>query len=343
MSLMSSNPSSESAVEAFWKSFSPRREHKQTASLGPRRAKTNNLPVELLMMIFKLVYEQEKRGMDLLWPQSTILSPSLFPFAIAAVCSLWREAMSLIPEVWTRFVIIVDSRPAISPSAILSQLSWSRSLPLNVVVTRMDFNHTADSQHERMQVTSTMNILINPHMHRFQKLDFDVMFSSSLPPFPDGFHGLASILQDLFLECREDNGRSADDWESVTSTEQQYPALAQLIIDGRNYYNGCKGDPHFAAKFKEIWYLAISHYKPLPGESFLASDFLRPIAMIKHLRFLDMTDLILDPSPLPLSTSTGPPRLTQLLLKDIHNSQSLTEIFGAFTDVLDINLVHSAT
>src|SRR6202043_3164808 len=105
---------------------------------------------------------------------------SLFPYAIAAVCSLWRDTMSMIPECWTRLVIFVDSRPAIPPSAILSHLSWSRDLPLNVTITRRYFNHPVDSRHERTQIMS-MKTLIDPHMHRIQTLRFDVMFSSSLP------------------------------------------------------------------------------------------------------------------------------------------------------------------
>jgi hypothetical protein len=76
-----------------------------------------------------------------------------------------------------------------------------------------------------------------------------------------------------------------------------------------------------------VVYLAISHYKPFPGESFLASDFLRPIAMIDDLQYLDMTDLILEPSPLPLPTSTEGLCLTELRLYDMHNPQPLVEIF----------------
>jgi hypothetical protein len=209
------------------------------------------------------------------------------------------------------------------------------------MITRRDPNHPVDIHHERMQVMKIMKILINPHMHRLRLLYFNVMFSSSLPPFPDGFHGIASILQELCLECREDNGSSADDWDSVTSTEQQYPALAQLIIDGRNYYNACKGDLHFAVKFPEVGCLTISHYKPLLGESFLVSDFWRPITMIDYLPLLNLTDLILEPSPLPLPTLTEPPLLSELQLENIHNSQSLAEIVGFLTNANDITVTHS--
>jgi hypothetical protein len=248
----------------------------------------------------------------------------------------------MIPEFWTRFVIVVDSRPAILPSALQSQLSWSRDLPLDVIITRGYFNHPVDSQHERTQVMSIMKTLINPHIHRFQTLHVDVMFSSSLPPFPDGFRGTASILEVLRFEGREDNGSSPDDPESVTSTEQQFPALCYLAIDGRNYYNACKGDSRLALKCTEIMYLTVSHYLPLPGESFLASEFLRPITMMKDLEDLDMTDLTLHPSPLPLPTSTVRPPLTDLRIREVRNSQSLAEIFDVLGHASDISLTHSA-
>jgi hypothetical protein len=295
-------------------------------------------------MIFKLVYEQEKHEMD--WPHSTILSSSRssFPYAIAAVCSHWRDAMSLIPEIWTKLVIYVDSRPAIPPSAILSQLSWSRDLPLVVWIVKKNFIYPVDNQHERAQVLSIMKTLINPHIDRIRSLYFEVMFSSSLPPFPDGFHGTATILNTLHLGCEEDNGRSADDWESVTSTEQQFPALNDLHIDGRNYFNMCKTDKPLPVKnYTGVGVsLSISHYKPPPGETFLASDFLRPIAVIEEFEYLNMIDLILDPSPLPLPTLTVRPYAMELRLEDIHNSQSLAEIFHLLPENSTVTLFHSA-
>jgi hypothetical protein len=87
-----------------------------------------------------------------------------------------------------------------------------------------------------------MKILINPHIHRFHEICFNITFSSSLPPFPDGFHGTASILRYLKLDFIQDDGASTDTWVSITSTEQQFPALERLAIDGRNYYNACRKD-----------------------------------------------------------------------------------------------------
>jgi hypothetical protein len=57
---------------------------------------------------------------------------------------------------------------------------------------------------------------------------------------------------------------------------------------------------------------------------------------------LQMTDLILDPSPLPLPASTVPD-LISLELEDIHDSQSLAEIFDVLTNASKITVTHSAT
>jgi hypothetical protein len=56
-----------------------------------------------------------------------------------------------------------------------------------------------------------------------------------------------------------------------------------------------------------------------------------------------MADLILNPSPLPLPISTVPPScLTQLILIDIHNPWTLTEIFNVPTITNNVSVTHSA-
>jgi hypothetical protein len=50
-----------------------------------------------------------------------------------------------------------------------------------------------------------MNIL-GSHLHLIQELRFDVTFSSSLPSVSTDFHGSATILKRLELQCKEDDG-----------------------------------------------------------------------------------------------------------------------------------------
>ncbi|EGO30040.1 hypothetical protein SERLADRAFT_379729 [Serpula lacrymans var. lacrymans S7.9] len=67
-----------------------------------------------------------------------LMTPTLFPYAIAAVCTRWREIMSTVPEFWTRVVIIavphVGSETFQSPTHAHSYFEWSRDLILDVTI-----------------------------------------------------------------------------------------------------------------------------------------------------------------------------------------------------------------
>ena len=133
-------------------------------------------------MFSKLLYFEEKfrLGDHLEWQDSDVEPSSLFPHAIAAVCSFWKDIMSSVPQFWTRLMVFVDS-PTIPQLVITSQLSWSRDLPLDVIVIRRNLDHVVDSQHERKHVMSLMETVINPRIHRLRKL---ASTSDSAPPSP---------------------------------------------------------------------------------------------------------------------------------------------------------------
>jgi len=71
--------------------------------------------------------------------------------------------------------VIVDLDATTPPVTVLS---WSRNLPLDGIVTRVNFDRAR-----------SMNTFVHSRVHRSRKLQFNLMFSSSLPPFPDGFRG----------------------------------------------------------------------------------------------------------------------------------------------------------
>jgi hypothetical protein len=255
-------------------------------------------------------------------------SPSLFPYAIAAVCSFWRDVMALVPEFWTRLVILVDSTLVPPISVIRSHVSWSGDLLLQIMVTRIDYDRQlVDVQHERAQVMSIMNAVLNPSMHRLRGLRFDVMFSSSLPQFPDGF--ATNSITDLKLICREDNGRSLDFWESLTPPvpDQQYHSLHTLCIDGRNYYNNCRTSFWRTAEFMALKVLIIANYTPLPGESFTSSDFVFPITTL-NIESLSIINVILTPSPTPLPTTSSGRTLCELDFFGIQTFETMAGIIG---------------
>jgi hypothetical protein len=150
-----------------------------------------------------------------------------------------------------------------------------------------------------------METIINPHIDRLQKLHFNVGFSSSLPSFPDNFHGTATKLKSLRLECEEDDGGSThsnDRYETVPSMEPQYPALSKLELDGRSYYNGCRRGVPWATKLPNVEVLSISHYKLRASESFPAYAFMLLLAPMPRLDFLRINDIALRhtvPRPVP--------------------------------------------
>jgi hypothetical protein len=256
------------AIVAFSRTFLPRCGHSLgvTHVLPPRHAngaKKENLPIELLLVIFKLVYEQEMLSgppTDL----SDTLSPSLFPYAIASVCRLWRDAMSMVPEFWKRIVVPVDSPSESLPSAVLSQLSWSRDILLDLIVSRTDFECSVNSQREMTHVMLIVKAFINPHIRRLWRLRFDVMFSSSLPPFPGSFCSVSGSLRHLELGCRENRGRDTDmrHWDASMGPEY-YHALTTLLIDGPNYYHARRRGGYWRLLCPNIRNLTVSHYGPL--------------------------------------------------------------------------------
>jgi hypothetical protein len=160
------------------------------------------------------------------------------------------------------------------------------------MVTRRNFDASVDTLEERTQVTSVMTV-INSHMHRFTELRFNVMFSSSLPPFPDDIRSPADQLHTLALECREDDGgpNSANIRESVPLTESRYPNLQSLSIDGRNYYNICERVPELKHMLEHVYFLAISHFKLRPGESFPFHQFFLAMPALRSLRTLQIGDI----------------------------------------------------
>jgi len=167
--LASRSLASSSAVIAFWKSF------EQSAGANPpplqvfpRQAKVNDLPTELLLIIFKLVYNSvyQRHWVSAYdkWLEQDAMSPSLLPYALASVCSLWRYVMVSIPKFWGRVVILIDP-PATLLSAAVSLFSWSHDRLLDVIITRRTFHTLVNRRHERSQMVAIMNV-VGPHIHR---------------------------------------------------------------------------------------------------------------------------------------------------------------------------------
>ena len=278
------------------------------------------------------------------WYNVNAMSPTLFPFAISAVCSFWKDVMSLVSNFWTRIVIFVES-PDTHPSAISSQILWARDLPLDVIVTT-----APDGRCDVMAMATIMRTYINPHLHRMRGLCFDVKSSSCLPSFPRDFHVPAPKLMRLRLECMDDDGRN-DEPERSTSMpmECQFPILTTLFIDGRNYYNACsRGGAGWTDVVGRIESLMVSRYKPRPGESLSSHAFTLPLMALENLRDLQILHVALSSATQqPWLANVEPPLslhpLNYLRLCGLANSQAVAEILDLTTTVSEMDITRCAT
>ncbi|KAH7924913.1 hypothetical protein BV22DRAFT_474168 [Leucogyrophana mollusca] len=175
------------------------------------RKSANHLPTELLLIIFRMMFE-DTINMDMYiergWlvercGDDDILSPSLFPYAVASVCPRWRDIMSSVPVFWTRVVITVDP-DSTSPLAIQSCFDWAGDLPLRVFVTRNRNTSAFPDTGEVERVARVMELL-RPHICHTEKLTFDVLHHSSLPLIWEE-HCSARYLWVLKLVCQRDDG-----------------------------------------------------------------------------------------------------------------------------------------
>jgi hypothetical protein len=205
------------AVDAFSRVFSSSTSYGGQAGSFTARGKTtvHDIPAEVLCLcdffsfLYAMVYQHHRLSGDCpeedRWLEGDLMSTSLFPYAPASVSSFWRDVMSSMPKCWGRMVIFVDP-PATPLSIIASQLLWSRDGQLDVFITRRALCDV-DGRHERSQVVAIMNI-ISPHIYRIRNLSINVMFSSSLPSILTDFHGIAAMMLNLELQCKEDDGGS---------------------------------------------------------------------------------------------------------------------------------------
>ncbi|KAG2340771.1 hypothetical protein BDR05DRAFT_488646 [Suillus weaverae] len=264
---MDGSISQESAVSAFSTAIVAR-----SCSLfldsGPKtRAPATDLPTEILLRIFHLVYaenislQRESFYSDIVcedWTHEEPLSPTLFPFAIAAVCSRWCDVAATVPEFWTRMTVTVDKNPT-DISAIRACLRWSRSLPLDITVTRSVIDHDIpdEVEHQRAQ---NVRALLRPHLNRIRRLHISVLHSATLPFLFTNLDGPAKLLQSLKLASAIDDGDS-------TRTRPSHgflvaPVLDTLDISGRCFQDGLLQKPAQTALMSKITSVNISRYRP---------------------------------------------------------------------------------
>jgi hypothetical protein len=312
----------------------------KTSSQRPSRS---FLPAELLLNIFQFVYTMSiqtpesplsKSSME--WKNEDSLSPSLFPYAIASVCSFWRDVMLMTPAFWTRIVILIDARPT-PLSMIECQIAWTQNLPIDVTITR---RIALRALGEQAQVASVMAIIV-PQLYRCQKLCVDVSLSSSLPSFPSSFHGYAPLLEELQLECDFDDGDSSS-LETQTTTPFECPALWKLAMDGRNFHNTCEEGIWTWLDLPAVTNLSISHFTRHP-DPLLLQNLLSALSVIPNIAHLRLTDLALDP---PDNSEAyhfiSPSLLYSLVCEDIGDMDALECLIEYFKEIPELTLTRCA-
>ncbi|KAH7919494.1 hypothetical protein BV22DRAFT_857612 [Leucogyrophana mollusca] len=236
---------------------------------GPTSPRTSvhSLPTEVLLVIFTHLHRKISSHRKFTKTDSEfehLLSPSLFPYALASVCVAWRDAMSLVPEFWTRLVVVVDNPDSCvgikhlmhgckftSGLNLHYHLQWSRNLPLEVYISTRHLDaHGTDADDERFRISENYSVariahILAPHIHRCRILRFKVTHSSSLPLLRRCLRGNgAPRLQELVLESRiadrDDFESSSNDGDSGDQTwSYPCPSLQALHLDGRNFRDVC--------------------------------------------------------------------------------------------------------
>jgi hypothetical protein len=169
------------------------------------------------------------------------------------------------------------------------------------------------------------------------------MFSSSLPSFPNGFHGTATTLKTLRLQSREDDGAfKLAESESVTGTEReefQCPQLRIITVDGRNYYEVCRRDARWTDTIAGVINLTIARFKPQLGESCTIRELFQPLSNVVGPEVLCICDLVLPPSPAVLQPLQPMSGVNILHFFDCHDHQVMREIFRVVGAPYDLSFV----
>ncbi|KAG2159504.1 uncharacterized protein EDB93DRAFT_1116023 [Suillus bovinus] len=260
----------------------------QSCAAAPRNF-IGALPIELLLAIFTHLYRSSHRLTQTgeIWRLDEPLS-SLFPYAPAAVCSMWRLVLSSVPEFWTRVVIRVDSQHTQSQD-IRHYFEWSRNLHLDVIITRHRDEFDGDDKREKSKVFKATRELVR-HIERCRSIRFNVMYSSSLPSILHDFHReTAPHLLTLELKCKVDDGGSPP--RKLVHWSFDAPGLRHLYLDARNFFEVCVDRNNWLRRLHYLSSLSISRYRPLSDNGIDLYKLLRAVEESPGLEFLELKDL----------------------------------------------------
>ncbi|KAF8817243.1 hypothetical protein BYT27DRAFT_7153379 [Phlegmacium glaucopus] len=179
-------------------------------------ASIGDLPIELLLAIFKLIYDNDTQTNNLgdqfvveggysehasLWIEDDWHRPTLFPMTIAFVCRHWRDILARSPEYWNRVVFEVGR----DPTPLLDAFSWSNNQLLDVLVWNRIPDLTAAGKVLENERVSAITESLTPHFHRCCRINYEVTYASSLPPIATIFQPKPYILRQFVFETLVDD------------------------------------------------------------------------------------------------------------------------------------------
>lgn len=332
-------------------------------------ASINHLPPEILSVIFTLVYLQtqhfghvsfaeivkaEVAGMPFppssnIWVPEDVLSPSLFPFALAAVCTTWRDTMSSLPEFWTRLVMFAN-KPTSFPSlpdlrsfaGLKQQVEWSNNLPLDVFITRLpDKGLDITAEDEGYILRKAIDIL-KPHVGRCKTINYNVVYSSSLPSIMTDLNHPTPLLSELRLNSVIYSDKTNELTLLSHPSNFYFPRLEYLALDGRNFMDFSTHVPDWVERIADPGEddgtavpLAITNYVEMDGGLSEGSTFWDKIAdALPKISHLDLSSIVV-PNPPKRRDPVGAPhpqldcleflRVNPLLINEVLHNISYTE------------------
>ncbi|KAL0950203.1 hypothetical protein HGRIS_010195 [Hohenbuehelia grisea] len=264
-----------------------------------------DLPTELLLVIFNLVYRDhrclpfwiedfdefdihEPAGSS--WANTDVRAPILFPYCLASVCRRWVRVLSRIPQYWTRLVVHVDEDYA--PADLASQAAWSQDLPFELTLQRRIVSPREVDHNEGRRVLTSMAGLM-PHIHRCTMLHISVTRSSSLPSLDKHFSGAAELLEDMTFSYIEDDGALPVGWPRPASPAV-FPQLDRLSIDAANFMSMALNPRACYPKLASLTMVDFSSTNN-HGVSFPLPIFLDTLSQFPMLQALKIADIDFTP------------------------------------------------
>ncbi|KIK35706.1 hypothetical protein CY34DRAFT_811947 [Suillus luteus UH-Slu-Lm8-n1] len=223
--------------------------------------------------------------------------------------------------------ITVDKNPT-DISAIRACLWWSRSLPLDITVTRSVVDNDTPDEVE-CQRAQNIRALLRPHFKRIRRLHISVLHSATLPFLFTNLNGPTELLQSLKLASVIDDGDS-------TRTRPSHgplvvPVLDTLDISGRCLQDGLLQNPAHIALMPKITSVNISRYRPSGTNAVGLSlwQTLRTLSLLPMLDDLTFCDVHFDTNQnIPAGTTFSLSRLQTLAFEKLDDSRVLKAVLA---------------